>query len=91
VKVLYRSSFERAFKKLAPSAQEQVREAVARFPTVFGKPHAHAGIGIRRVEKFYEFRAGSKLRVPFALEDGDAVLVTVGNHDEVARFIRENA
>ena len=90
MKVLYRSSFKRAFKKLTPTQQDEVREAVTRFPVAFGNPHAHAGIGIRRVGKFHEFRAGLKLRVVIDLVNGDSVLVTVGNHDDVARFIRDN-
>ena len=84
-------SFDRVFRKLTPSDQALVRAAAEQLPGSFGRPHVHSGIGIRRVQSWYEFRAGLKLRVLFRLNDGDAFLVTIGNHGEIARFVRENA
>jgi len=83
-------SFDRAFRKLTPVEQSRIIAAAERLATTFGKPHVHAGIGIRRIKSWYEFRAGLKLRVLFRLNAGDAFLVTLGNHDEIARFIRDN-
>jgi len=31
------------------------------------------------------------LRVLFVFDEGDFILVTAGNHDAVARFIRDNS
>ncbi len=84
-------SFDRAFRKLTAAEQSLVCGAAERLPDAFGKPHVHAGIGIRRIKSWYEFRAGLKLRVLFRLNEGDAFLAIVGNHDEIARFIRDNA
>ncbi len=91
MRVLYRASFARAFKDLPAASQADVREAQSQLANVFGRPHLHAGIGIRRIGQFFEFRAGLKLRVIFLVDQGDAVLLTVGNHDQVARWIRDNA
>ena len=40
---------------------------------------------------FFEFRSGLKLRVLFVLDAGDAVLITVGNHEDIARWIKDSA
>jgi hypothetical protein len=51
----------------------------------------HSGVGIRPFGKFYECRVGRDLRVLFVFDEGDFILVTAGNHDAVARFIRDNS
>lgn len=91
MKVFYRPAFARRFRDLTTSEQQDVRTAQAQLSEVFGRPHLHAGIGIRRVGGYFEFRAGLKLRVLFVIENGDAVLVTAGTHDDIRRFIRDNA
>jgi hypothetical protein len=90
VTILSRPSFERAFSKLTSEAQAEVRTRAALLPQAFGNPHVHAGLGVRKVGKYFEFRAGLKCRVLFVVRKGDVVLVTAGNHDEIVRFVREN-
>lgn len=90
MKVLYRPSFARAFKALTSEQQGDVRAAQAQLGEVFGRPHLHAGLGIRRLGDYFEFRAGLKIRVVFLMERGDAVLTTAGNHDHVRRWVREH-
>ena len=87
--VLGRPSFERAFRDLSQEIQAEVRSAAALLPEAFGKPHVHAGLGVRKVGNYFEFRVGSKLRVLFVVREGDAVLVTVGHHDHIVRFVRD--
>jgi mRNA-degrading endonuclease YafQ of YafQ-DinJ toxin-antitoxin module len=89
--ILTRPSHRRAFKRLSPTQQTAANAAISRLPEVFGRPHLHSGIGIRPLGGFYECRIGRDLRVLFILDQGNFVLVTVGNHDAVARFIRDNA
>lgn len=84
-------SFDRSLKKLAASEQSAVLSGARQLPDAFGKPHVHAGLGVRRVGPFFEFRAGLKLRVLFRIHEGDAYLVTVGNHDDIRRWVRENS
>jgi len=90
VTVLSRPSFERAFKALSPETQAQVRSAAALLPEAFGKPHVHQGLGVRKLGKYFEFRVGLQHRVLFLLRKGNAVLVTVGDHDDIVRFIKDN-
>jgi len=90
VTVLSRPSFERALKDLSPETQSEVRSTAALLPEAFGKPHIHQGLGVRKVGKYFEFRIGFKWRMLFVIRKGDAVLVTVGDHDNIVRFVREN-
>lgn len=89
--ILTRPSYERAFKRLSRIEQQRVNSAIGRLESTFGRPHLHAGIGIRPFGGFFELRAGLGLRVLFVSCKGDLVLVTVGNHDQIARFVRENS
>jgi len=83
-------SFQRAWKKLAPAAQTAVTAAVARLETSFGRPHLHAGIGLRPFGRYFELRAGLGLRVLFLVDGGDFFLITVGSHDHVRAYLKNN-
>jgi len=66
-----------------------VAQAVALLSEVFGQPHLHSGLGIRRLKKnYFEFRAGRDTRVVFKLEGSMAMLVLAGSHDNVQRFLK---
>ena len=47
----------------------RVDAAVLRFEAAVGRPHAHAGIGLRPFGRFLEFRAGLDLRVAALLDE----------------------
>jgi hypothetical protein len=86
--ILRRPSFNRAFGKLSPQQQARVDDAIRRLEESFGRPHLHGGIGLRPFGKYFEFRAGLDLRILFIPFEGDLVMVTVGNHDQIRAFIR---
>lgn len=88
--ILARPSFRRAYAKLTAADQAAVDAGIEKLPNAFGRPHAHSGLGVRPFGGFYEFRAGLGLRVLFLFNRGDFVLVTVGDHNAVAKFIRSN-
>lgn len=89
--ILTRPSYLRAFRRLSPSQQTAVNAVIGRLPDIFGRPHLHCSIGIRPFGGFYECRVGRGLRVLFVFDEGNFILVTAGNHDAVARFIRDNS
>ena len=89
--ILTRPSYQRAFRRLSPTQKTAVNAVIGRLPDIFGRPHLHSGIGIRPFGGFYECRVGRDLRVLFVFDGGDFILVTAGNHDAVARFIRDNS
>jgi mRNA-degrading endonuclease YafQ of YafQ-DinJ toxin-antitoxin module len=61
----------------------------------FGSPHLHSGTGIRDLSpkgsrlNVYECRIGKGLRLVFTLESPALLYFhTIGNHDEVRRFLK---
>lgn len=52
-------SFTRRYNKLTPANQSRVDAAVARLESAFGRPHLHAGIGIRPFGRYLELRVGA--------------------------------
>jgi len=83
-----RRSFGRAYKKLTPQQQTTVDKAIAHLESSFGRPHLDAGIGLRPFGGYFEFRAGLGLRVLFVVQQSDPVLVVVGDHDAIRRFVK---
>lgn len=65
-------------------------DAVLALPRAMGDPHAHGGIGLRKLHRsgIWEIRAGLGLRIVFGLEANTAKLLLVGTHDEVRKFLK---
>lgn len=83
-----RTSYERRYKKLSPQQQIAVDAAVDKFERAVGKPHEHAGIGLRPFGRYLEFRAGLRLRILALPEGGDFFLMFVGGHNEVRAYVK---
>ena len=88
MRILARPSFQRTFHKLPSDLQEEIKDSAAQLSHAFGKPHVHAGMGIRKLGGYFEFRVGLKWRVLFIVRSGEVVLVTVGDHDHIVAFVR---
>jgi hypothetical protein len=55
----------------------------------FGHPHAHQGLGIRKLTgNFFEIRVGLDVRLVFQNRADSLLFLMAGNHDEVRTFIR---
>lgn len=83
-------TFDRAFARLDPRQQEAVRTAISQIPVSFGRPHRHGGIGIRPFGQYFECRVGLALRVLFMVDSGSFVLITVGDHNHIRAYIKNN-
>jgi mRNA-degrading endonuclease YafQ of YafQ-DinJ toxin-antitoxin module len=59
-------------------------------PKALGRPHDHAGLGLRKIHSSgtWEARVGLGLRMVFALADSTLTLVRLGTHDDVKRFLK---
>jgi mRNA-degrading endonuclease YafQ of YafQ-DinJ toxin-antitoxin module len=59
-------------------------------PRALGRPHAHAGLGLRKLHTsgIWEARVGLGLRMVFTLADNTLTLVRLGTHDDVRRFLK---
>jgi hypothetical protein len=55
----------------------------------FGNPHAHSGLGIRKLrDDLFECRVGLALRVLFRASPDAFFLRFIGSHNEVQNYLR---
>ncbi len=58
----------------------------------FGRPHKHAGAGLRRLGRNqFECRVGLNRRLVFSREGDTLVFHFAGNHDEVQAYLRNQS
>ena len=71
---------------------EEVAERLPPLLKCFGKPHQHAGLGVRRLEgNAFEFRISRGIRVVFLYHKPNTLKLTmIGTHDAVRAWLREN-
>jgi hypothetical protein len=76
-------------RRLAPAAEGACLRTLRELPAAFGRPHVHAGLGIRQLRPgLYELRVDLALRAIF-VRSADALEVQmIGNHAEVRQFLR---
>ena len=79
-------------KHRSDSELEEINQRLAQLVTVFGKPHAHGGLGLRHLcDNVFEFRISRGIRVVFLfLRPNRLRLMMAGNHDEVRAWLKEN-
>ena len=75
------------------SERQEIGDAINRVLESWGQPHAHSGIGIRRLTKsIFECRVGldDRLAFVFIATPPELVFFFIGNHDEIQKLIRSN-
>jgi mRNA-degrading endonuclease YafQ of YafQ-DinJ toxin-antitoxin module len=86
--------FGPSWKKWAKNRKdEEIAELTVRLKLLqenFGKPHLHAGLGLRRLQgNAFEFRLSRDLRVVFLLHKPATIrLMMIGNHDDLYNWLR---
>ena len=76
-------------EKISDIDHKQIEESLRALSNGFGRPHLHAGIGIRRLRKdLFECRAGLHWRIVFFAEKGRLTAYDVMTHDEVKAWLR---
>ncbi len=69
--------------------RERISEALQALAGGFGRPHLHAGLGIRRLRRdLFECLAGLHWRIVFFAEKGVLTAYDVMTHDEVKAWLR---
>ena len=79
------------FKKIVRDARREAEvSATLRLVLAgFGRPHAHSGLGIRKLGKhLYECRTRLAWRLIFQAEKGVLTFDFAGDHDEVQNHLR---
>jgi hypothetical protein len=82
--------FLREFDKLTAVEQQEVLRALeALIPHLNSRQPLPKGLGIKKLtRRHWEARAGLQLRIVYDIEAGFIRLITVGNHNDVERFLR---
>ncbi|MDD5262530.1 MAG: hypothetical protein PHD76_11860 [Methylacidiphilales bacterium] len=79
------------FKKIVREArrEEEVSGTLRLLRDGFGQPHAHSGLGIRKLGKhLYECLTGLEWRLVFTASKGVLVFDFAGDHDGVQNYLR---
>lgn len=90
MKIALSGRLQKQIKRLPQPLLEDFLGAVDQLPDSFGKPHAHLGLGIRKIHPrgVYEFRVGRRCRLVFTHPQPDLLMLHIlGDHDEVQRFL----
>lgn len=81
--------FRRSIRNLPAAQQREVARALDALPTIFGQPHRHTGLGIRRLRRnFFECRAGLAVRLIFEVQPRTPLFHDAGGYDDVQRFLK---
>ena len=89
MKILLMERFQRDLAGLSQQDRNRCFELMIGLPKAMGTPHGHSGLGIRKIHSsgIYEARVGLGLRVVFALRVDQAILVRVGSHEDVSKYL----
>ena len=78
-------------KRLRGLAKDEKVEcllALCELPEIFGRPHVHSGLGIRKLGgRLFELRGSLSLRFIFQDRPGDLFVSFLGDHDEVKALL----
>jgi mRNA-degrading endonuclease RelE of RelBE toxin-antitoxin system len=89
ISVLITERIRKTADTLPPDLRDKVSEAITNVAAAFGDPHAHRGLGLRKLaRRSYEIRVRLQWRVVFILDGQTLIAFDVMDHDEVARWLR---
>ncbi len=79
----------RRLRELPKGEKVECLLALCELAEGFGRPHAHSGLGIRKLgNKLFECRASLVLRFLFQDRPTDLFVSFLGNHDEIKALLR---
>jgi len=82
-------SFRHGVRAYPKETRRKIGAALQQLERDFGHPHAHRGLGIRRVTgNYFEIRVGLDLRLIFQNRPESLLFLTAGSHDEIQKFLR---
>lgn len=86
------ASWKRWSKRRSETELEEINQRLVQLTAGFGKPHAHGGLGLRRLGgNAFEFRISRDIRVVFLYFTPNRLhLMMTGDHDEVRTWLKEN-
>jgi hypothetical protein len=79
----------RRLRELPKNERVECLLALCELAEIFGQPHAHSGLGIRKLgNKLFECRGNRALRFIFQDRPTDLFVSFLGDHDEIKALLR---
>ena len=79
----------RRLRELPKTEKVECLLALCELTEIFGQPHVHSGLGIRKLGiKLFECRASLALRFIFMDRPTDLFVSVLGNHDEIKALLK---
>jgi hypothetical protein len=88
VKLESTAGFRRCLRGYSDERLGSILAAMRAAAAAYGRPHLHAGIGLRIIGDFIECRDALDYRLLFQRDEGSLVFRFYGTHDEVRAFLR---
>ena len=82
------ASFRRCLRGFPDERMRSILAAMRAAAAAYGRPHLHAGIGLRIIDDFMECRDALDYRLLFQQDGGSLVFRFYGTHGEVRVFLR---
>ena len=89
----FKPSFDKSVKALPKKDKKAIKELAKKLIDVLeGKDVTSKGLGLAPLRRdFFEIRASYKRRILFRWKDNRVEFILAGNHDQIKRFLKENA
>jgi mRNA-degrading endonuclease YafQ of YafQ-DinJ toxin-antitoxin module len=82
-------SFRNNIRSYPKETRRKIGTALRNLERDFGHPHAHRGLGIRKLTgNFFEIRVGLDLRLIFQNRAESLLFLMAGSHEDVKKFLR---
>ena len=89
IRVLLTPRIRKTAEKLPAEVREKASAAIAEVAAAFGNPHAHRGLGLRKIaRRSYEIRVHLQWRIVLLHVGETLTAYDVMTHDEVALWLR---
>ena len=84
------AAFRRAYRALDPARQHRADRALRQLEILYAQSQRPFGLGLKSLKPgIWEIRAGLGDRILFRRQGDIVELLIVGNHDEIARLLRQ--
>jgi len=88
VKLETTAQFRRCLRGFSGERIESIFASMRAAAAAYGRPHLHAGIGLRVIGDFIECRDALDRRLLFQRDKGSLVFRFYGTHDEIRAFLK---
>ena len=90
MRYFHTAAFKRSYQALDPTRQHRVDRALQQLEVLYEARQRPFGIGLKSLKPgIWEIRAGLGDRILFRRRGDIVELLIVGNHDEIARQLRQ--